>query len=393
MPTHRDKPVLLFLITEDWAFWLHRLSIARAARDDGWDVVVTTRVVAHGDRIRGEGFRLVPIGMRRRSLAPWRELATIIELVRLFRRERPDLVHHVAMKPVIYGSLAAWIAGVPAVVNALTGMGYVFTSRELKARLLRPPIRLAFHWLLDRPNSRLIVQNSDDAAALGGAMVAKQRVVLIRGSGVDTKAFTPSEEPAGPPVAVMVSRMLRDKGVGELVEAARLLQQRAVPLRIVLVGWPDPENPTAIAERELQAWDAAGVIAWWGERSDIAKIWAKCHIAVLPSYREGLPKSLLEAAACGLPMVATDVPGCREIVRDGETGLLVPPRDAESLAAALERLAGDAVLRRRMGAAARELVERALSDEVVAEQTLALYRSLRPGASILGDHTRHRWRH
>ncbi len=176
----------------------------------------------------------------------------------------------------------------------------------------------------------------------------------------------------------MVSRMLRDKGVLELVEAARLLRRRAVPLRVVLVGWPDPENPTAIAERELRAWGDADVIDWWGERSDIAEIWANSHIAVLPSYREGLPKSLLEAAACGRPMVATDVPGCREIVRDGETGLLVPPRDAPSLAAALERLAGDATLRRRLGAAARDLVERALSDQVVAEQTLALYRTLHP---------------
>ncbi len=380
MPASREKPVLLFLITEDWTLWLHRLSTARAARDAGWDVVVATRVAAHGDRIRSEVFLLIPIGMRRRSLAPWRELASVVELIRLYRREQPDLVHHVAMKPVIYGSLAAWLAGVPAVVNALTGMGYVFTSRELKARLLRPPIRRAFHWLLDRSNSRLILQNSDDAAALAGAVVAKERVVLIRGSGVDTEAFASSEEPAGAPVAVMVSRMLRDKGVLELVEAARLLQRRAVPLRVVLVGAPDPENPTAIAERELQAWDAAGVIAWWGERSDIAAIWADSHIAVLPSYREGLPKSLLEAAACGRPMVATDVPGCREIVLDGVTGLLVPPRDAQSLAAALERLAGDAALRRRMGAAARDLVERALSDEVIVAQTLALYRSLGPRA-------------
>jgi glycosyltransferase involved in cell wall biosynthesis len=376
VPDHHDKPVLLFLVTEDWTFWLHRLSTARAARDAGWDVVVATRVAAHGDRIRREGFRLIPIGMRRRSLAPWRELATVLELIRLYRRERPDLVHHVAMKPVIYGSLAAGLAGVPAVVNALTGMGYVFTSGALKARLLRPLIRLAFHWLLDRSNSRLIVQNSDDAATLAGTMVAKERIALIRGSGVDLEEFTPSDEPEGTPIAVMVSRMLWDKGVRELVEAARLLQQRAVRLRLALVGWSDPENPTAISERRLQAWDTEGAIAWWGERSDIAEIWANSHIAVLPSYREGLPKSLLEAAACGRPMVATDVPGCREIVQDGVTGLSVPPRDAESLASALERLAGDAALRRRMGAAARDLVERELSDEVIVAQTLALYRSL-----------------
>jgi glycosyltransferase involved in cell wall biosynthesis len=342
--------------------------------------MVATRVAKHGERIRREGFRLVPIGLRRRSLAPWREAAAIAELLRLYRRERPDLVHHVAMKPVLYGSLAAALAGVPAVVNALAGMGYVFTSSGVKARLLRPLIRTAFRWLLDRPNSRLILQNPDDIAAITKGAVSAERVALIRGSGVDTQIFRPREEPEGTPVAVMVSRMLWDKGVGELVEAARLLRRREVPLRVVLVGPPDPDNPASIPERQLRDWDASGDVAWWGERSDIAEIWARSHIAVLPSHREGLPKSLLEAAACGRPMVAADVSGCREIVRDGVTGLLVPPGDAGALADALERLARDPGLRRRLGAAARDLVERELSEEGVVAQTLALYRSLVPGA-------------
>lgn len=380
MTVARDKPVLLYLVTEDWYFWSHRLPIARAARAAGWDVMVATRVVKHGERIRREGFRLVPIGLRRRSLAPWLEAAAIAELARLYRRERPDLVHHVAMKPALYGSLAAAFTGVPAVVNALAGMGYVFTSSEVKARLLRPLIRTAFRWLLDRPNSRLILQNPDDIAAMTKGTVTAERVALIRGSGVDTQIFRPREEPGGTPVAVMVSRMLWHKGAGELVEAARLLRRRGVPLRVVLVGPPDPDNPASIPERQLRDWDASGDVAWWGERSDIAEIWAKGQIAVLPSHREGLPKSLLEAAACGRPMIAADVSGCREIVRDGLTGLLVPPRDPESLADALERLARDPGLRRRLGAAARDLVERELSEEAVVAQTLALYRSLVPGA-------------
>ncbi len=380
MTAARDKPVLLYLVTEDWYFWSHRLPIARAAQAAGWEVMVATRVAKHGERIRREGFRLVPIGLRRRSLAPWREAAAIAELARLYRRERPDLVHHVAMKPVLYGSLAATLAGVPAVVNALAGMGYVFTSSGVKARLLRPLIRAAFRWLLDRPNSRLILQNPDDIAAMTEGTVAAERVALIRGSGVDTQIFRPREAPEATPVAVMVSRMLWDKGVGELVEAARLLRRREVPLRVVLVGPPDPNNPASIPERQLSDWDASGDVAWWGERSDIAEIWATSQIAVLPSYREGLPKSLLEAAACGRPMVATDVSGCREIVKDGVTGLLVPPGDAGALADALERLARDPDLRRRLGAAARDLVERELSEEAVVAQTLALYRSLVPGA-------------
>ena len=192
MPTVHDRPSLLYLVTEDWYFCSHRLPIARAARDAGWQVVVATRVGDHGEAIRREGFRLIPIGLRRRSFAPWRELMAIVELVRIYRRERPGLVHHVAMKPVIYGSIAALIARVPAVVNALAGMGYVFTSDGVKARLLRPLVMMALRRLIDRPNSRLIVQNPDDIAALTKAgMVAPERVALIRGSGVDMGAFTP----------------------------------------------------------------------------------------------------------------------------------------------------------------------------------------------------------
>ena len=381
MSATREKPVLLYLVTEDWYFCSHRLPIARAARDAGWDVVVATRVGKHAQSILQEGFRLIPIRLRRRSLAPWREVVAITELVRIYRRERPDLVHHVGMKPVLYGALAATIAGVPAVINALAGMGYVFTSSQLKARLLRPLIRAAFRCLLDRPRSRLILQNPDDVASMAGGTVAAERVALIRGSGVDTATFLPRPEPDGTPVAVMVSRMLWDKGVGELVEAARLLKRRGVPLRVVLVGPPDPENPASIPERRLHGWDASGDVAWWGEREDIAEIWANSHIAVLPSYYgEGVPKALLEAAAYSRPMVATNISGCREIVQDGVTGLLVPPRDAERLADALERLARDPQLRRHMGAAARELVERELSEKAVVEETMALYRSLAPGA-------------
>ena len=380
MAAARDKPIILYLVTEDWYFWSHRLPIARAARDAGWEVLVATRVKNHGEQIEREGFRLIPIKMRRRSLAPWREFAAVAELIRIYRRERPDLVHQVAMKPVLYGSLAAALTGVPAIVNALAGMGYVFTASSVKARLLRPLIKKAFRWLLDRVNARLILQNPDDVAAMVAGTVAAERIALIRGSGVDTKAFAPAPEPEGKCLAAMVSRMLWDKGVGELVEAARILKERKIPIDVVLVGSPDPENPASIPERQLRAWDASGEIGWWGERSDIARIWAGSHIAVLPSHREGLPKSLLEAAACGRPLVATDVSGCREVVRPGETGLLVPPHDPKSLADALERLAADPELRRRMGSAARELVERELSQEIVVEQTMALYRELLPEA-------------
>lgn len=371
------RPILIYVITEDWYFWSHRLPLARAARDAGWDVVVATRVQDLGQAILEEGFRLIPLRLRRQSLSPWSELAAICELVRIYGRERPTLVHHVAMKPVVYGSLAARLAAVPAVVNALAGMGYVFTSRDLKARLLRPLVMAAFSALLDRPNSRLVLQNPEDVAAMTERrIVSPKRVALIRGSGVDTGRFTPSPEPSGTPVAIMVSRMLWDKGVGDLVEAARILKRRRVPIQIALVGSPDPDNPASVSMAQLQDWASAGHVAWWGERDDIAEIWRRSHIAVLPSYREGLPKSLLEAAASGRAMVATDVSGCREVVRDGLTGSLVPAGDPIRLADALEALARQPELRMRLGAAARRLVEQELSEDVVIGEMMAVYRQL-----------------
>lgn len=371
------RPKLLYLVTEDWYFWSHRLPIARAARAAGFDVAVATRVTDHGPRIRGEGFRLLPIGLRRGSRNPAREAAALAEIVRLYRRERPDLVHHVALKPTLYGALAAALTGVPAAVNALTGMGFVFTSTRLRARLLRPAVEAGFRLLLNRPGSRLVLQNPDDARMLTEAgVIAPERVVVIRGSGVDTAAFAPAPEPDGTPVAALISRMLWDKGVGETVEAARLLKERGVGVRVLLVGDPDPDNPASIPRARLEAWRAEGLVEWRGHVDDVAALLRRVHIAVLPSYREGLPKSLLEAAASGRPIVASDVPGCREITRQGENGLLVPVRDARALADAIARLAGDPALRWRMGRRGRALVEEAFSEAAVADRTLALYREM-----------------
>jgi glycosyltransferase involved in cell wall biosynthesis len=231
--------------------------------------------------------------------------------------------------------------------------------------------------VLNRPNAHLIMQNPDDLELLRRrGLLRHDRVVLIRGSGVDTARFRPMPEPAGVPAAVLVGRMLSDKGVHELVGAARLLRHRGVPLEVRLVGPPDPHNPSSIPAATLRAWHAEGIVRWLGPQGDAAAVWRDAHIAVLPSYREGLPKALLEAAACGRPLVATEVPGCREVVRDGETGLSVPVRDAVALADALERLAGDPALRRRLGANARRLVEAAFAEPTVVRETLRLYARL-----------------
>lgn len=366
---------LLFVVTEDWYFCSHRLALARAARAAGWRVVVATRVNRHADDILDAGLELRPLSMRRRGMSPTGELRTLLELAALYRRERPTVVHHVALKPVLYGSLAAFVAGVPAVVNAIAGLGFVFASRSFKARALRPLVRAGYRLAFAGRGTRVVVQNEEDEATVRKLGVNSERIALIRGSGVDLDRFAPGPEPDGPVVVTMVSRMLRDKGVFELVEAARRLSRSHPSLRVRLVGPPDPENPASIDTETLEALSREGIIEWCPGTNDVPRVWAHSHVAVLPSYREGLPKALLEAAACGRPMVSTDVPGCRDVVRHERTGLLVPPRDAPALACAIARLADDPDLRARLGRGAREHV-RDFAEALIVGQTLELYSQL-----------------
>jgi glycosyltransferase involved in cell wall biosynthesis len=367
---------VLIVVTEDWAFLLHRLPIGLALRDAGADVVVAARVRADADRIRATGLRVAPIRLERSGRNPVYDLRTLCDLVKLYRRERPDLVHHVALKPVLYGSIAAWFTGVPAIVNALGGMGFLFIATSPTARILRGAVQVLFRLLMNRRNTRMILQNPDDMNLLSdAAKVHRDRLVLIRGSGVDIDEYKPGTPADGPPIAICASRMLRDKGIVELVEAARLLRSRGVAIRIRLVG-PTDDNPASISEEILTRWAAEGAVEVVGPSDDVAGEYARASIAVLPSYREGLPKALLEAAAAGLPMVATDVPGCREICRDGETGLLVPVRTVEPLADALERLATNPDLRSRLGTNARRAVEQDFAEPIIVKQTLDLYRRL-----------------
>jgi glycosyltransferase involved in cell wall biosynthesis len=373
-----SKPRLLFVVTEDWYFASHRFELARAARADGFDVAIATRVSTWRERIEAAGIRVFPLRfMRRSSRNPWIEARAIGELMALYREWRPDVVHHVAAKPVIYGGLAARAAGVPRVVAALAGLGHAFASERTSARMLRPILLAAYRAALKQRSVRLIVQNPEDERfVLEHGLVRPDEVRVIRGSGVDTQVFHPHEEAGGVPTFVLVARMLWDKGVGEFVDAARQLRQREVPARFLLVGEADPENPAAIAREQLLRWHREGHVEWWGHRSDMPEVLGGAHVACLPSYREGLPKTLLEAAAVGLPLIATDVPGCREIAVHGDTALLVPPRDAKALADSMLRLAVDADLRRRLGAAARQRVCDNFSTERITGETIALYREL-----------------
>lgn len=373
----KTRPRLLFLITEDWYFWSHRLDLARVAAQAGFDVSIATRVTDHGERIQGEGFRLFPIGLFRRSRNPFVELAAILELIRLYRRERPAIVHHVAMKPIVYGSLAAWISGVPVVVNAFAGLGYAFTDETRRGSMVPMSLRRALKILLWLSQSVVLFQNKDDRdLLLEAGAVEIQHTRIISGSGVDTKTFDvcPSAEEC--PIVMLASRMLWDKGIGEFVEAARRLKQNGVSARYVLVGRCDEHNPAAIEPTQLRRWVEEGVVEWWKHRDEMSSTLASATIVVLPSYREGLPKVLLEAAACGKPLIATDVPGCRDIVTHGINGLLVPARDPAALADAIDSLLRDSSLRATMGVAGREVVLRAFSVEKVAGQVVDLYREL-----------------
>lgn len=364
---------LLYFVTEDWYFCSHRLPLAVAARQAGYDVSVVTRVQEHGEVIRGAGLRLIPLALDRSGKNPVGELRTLRQVTRIYRNVRPDIVHHVALKPVLYGSIAARFARVPVVINALMGLGYLFSSADLAAKLIRPCVEMGLRGLLGR--SRLIVQNPDDRQLiLDKRLSTAERVALIRGSGVDLAKFAPMPEPTGIPLVVLPARLLWDKGIREFVDAARQLRRQGVQARFALVGEPDVSNPAAVPPDMLQAWSTEGAIELWGWRTDMAEVLAQAHIVCLPSYREGLPKALLEAAACGRPLVSCDVPGCREIVQHGVNGLLVAPRDAAALAAALHQLLQDAKQRTEFGRQGRRLVAAEFSVESVIAQTLALYR-------------------
>lgn len=380
---------LFLLDLEDRYFLSHRLALARAARAAGWRVIACARIGGGRlEQIRAEGFECFALGENREGVSPWAEFRALVELVRAYRKHRPRVAHHIGARNLLHGSIAARLAQTPAVVNSFVGLGSLFSPDSLKMELLGKLVFSLLKRLHRRKNTWVTLENDDDREmVLKKGLAEKSRTVTIRGMGfVDIESFHPEPEPPGAPVAVLASRMLWDKGVREFVEAARLLKAEGAEVRMALAGAPDPKNPTSIPESALEGWRESGEVEWWGYKGDMAEVWRSCHVAVLPSYREGLPRSLLEAMACGRPLVATDVPGCREVARNGVNGILVPPRDAGALADAIGTLARDAALRRKMGAAGRRIVEAEFSDEIVARSVLGLYeRMVGAGAAPEGS--------
>lgn len=371
------RPKLLFVVTEHWYFLSHRLPLALAAIDKGFDVTVATRITDDVEIFRTAGITVCPWNISRGSTKIWTELRALYQLFRIFRKVKPDLVHQVSIKPVLYGSFIAKLVGPKRIVNALGGMGSIFNNSHLKTCWIKKVILTGFRWLLSSKSNVLILQNPDDRALMiSKAGVAYDRIELVRGAGVNVVRFCPKPEPEGLPMVVLPARMLLDKGVGEFVEAARILKADGVNARFALVGGIDTSSPTGVTLEQLNRWTHEGDVEWLGMRTDMPEVFQQSNIVCLPSYGEGLPKALLEAAACGRAIVATDVPGCREIVIDDKNGLLVPPRDPVALAAALKKLIDEPETRGRMGTNGRKLVIDEFSEESVIKDTLDIYAML-----------------
>ncbi len=361
----------LIVVAEDWSFLSHRIPLARALKATDFDVSVACRVQDKREEIEQEGFHLIPLDLARESISPRSALATIRMLARLYKTEKPDIIIHSSLFLSLLGSLAGLISGYCHNVNLITGLGFIFISQSLKARIVRIGVKLAFRLFAALKSVSVVVQNRDDRQLFGKLGFKKERnLFVVVGSGVDEKHFFPAETEPQIPQVTFVGRILWAKGVAELVEAARILKEKGTLPKIVLVGEPDPGNPQSATQADIDQWADEGLVECWGRRSDIAEIYRTSTIAILPSWREGLPKALLEAAACGLPMITTDVPGCREIVIHNENGLLVPLRNAEGLADAMETLLNNSTLRQKFGRNARKLVEEKLNETTIAAQTV-----------------------
>jgi len=372
-----ERTKVLFFVAVDWFFCSHFMGRALAAKDAGYEVLVVTQVVEHGDQIVHSGLRLIQLDLDRRSLNPFSTLKSLSQIFRIYRRECPSLVHHIAHTPILLGTLVARLLGIRNIINAIVGMGYLSTSDRLSVRLLRPILKVALRAFLNPTGSRVVFENKDDLwAFVAQGQVRASDAILIRGAGVAPSQIQPSGDTKRSPLVVLVARLLWDKGIGEYVDAARLLQQRGVKARFAIVGDIDRGNRGCIDPSTIEAWRSEGVVELWGFRTDIPQVLAEATIACLPSYREGLPKSLLEAMAAGLPCVTTDVPGCREAVRDEDNGLLVPAKNPSALADALERLIRNPKLAKRMGTRGRERLEMEFSEQHVNQSTLELYREM-----------------
>jgi glycosyltransferase involved in cell wall biosynthesis len=368
---------LLFVVNVDWFFLSHRLPIALEAIRHGYQVHIATGLTDGLDELQRNGLVVHPLAMNRSSVSLGNAWLTVVQLWKIFRVLRPDVVHLVTIKPVLIGGLVARLAGVPAVVAAVSGLGFVFVAKGAKASARRWLVGGLYRLALGHQNQKVIFQNLDDQASLARLVHLNDRkVVMIRGSGVDLTQYSVTPTPPGPAVVVLAARLMADKGVLEFVHAARLLKERGCNARFVLVGAVDLANPTSFTDEEVLGWVQNGLVEWWGHRTDMPQVLAAAQLVVLPSYREGLPKLLIEAQACGRAVITTDVAGCRDAIEPGITGVLVPVRNAVALAHAMEVLINDPLRCKLMGKAGRTLAEKAFDVRQVVASHLHIYQVL-----------------
>ena len=379
------KKKILYVVNEAHFFYSHRLDIAKAAVAEGFDVhlaVPTDNVWAPKDfsvaALESHGITIHELPLSRRGVNPFEEMKTFLSLLKLYKGLRPNLVHLITIKPILYGGLAARLCGVSAVVYAVPGLGHLSVAKDPFTKTIRWCVRALMSMSLKHGNATVIVQNPDDLSEITRfAKIPSDRISLIRGSGIPLDRYACRPETMETPLIILPARLIWEKGVGDFVAAARLLRDQGVDARFALLGNTHPSNKRAVPEAQLKKWDGDGDIEWWGRREDMPDVYASAHIVCLPSrYGEGVPRSLLEAAACGRAIVTTDIPGCREAVRAGETGLLVPQGDIAALSDALKTLIERPELRQRLGAAGRLLAEAEFSIERVVSQTLQIYQVL-----------------
>ncbi|MBT5302337.1 MAG: glycosyltransferase family 4 protein [Tateyamaria sp.] len=378
-PLVRGK--LLFVVNVDWFFISHRLPIALEAMRQGYEVHIATGLTDKLSVLQGYGFVVHPLSLNRSGAGLVVIGETFWQIFRVCKLVKPDLVHFVTIKPVLLGGLAARMAGIPAVVSAVSGLGFVFVAEGMKAVIRRWVVKHLYRAALGHRNQKVIFQNNDDLSRLAGLVeLPGRKLSLIRGSGADLSQYSVTQLPNGVPVVMLAARLLVDKGVREFVKSAQILRQRGLSkqdVRFVIVGKPDPDNPHSLHQEELAQWSEEGAVELWGHRTDMPQVIASAHIVVLPSYYgEGLPKVLIEAAACGRVVITTDHPGCRDAIQTGITGVLVPVRDTEALANSIQELLGDPVRCATMGQAGRKLAENAFDQKYVVGAHLQIYQEL-----------------
>ncbi len=368
-----SKRKLLFIVNVDWFFISHRLPIALAAIKNGFEVHIACAITNRSDELSSHGLIVHPLGLSRSGVGAIGELKSLLQVYKILVEIKPDILHTVTIKPVLYGNILARLTKVPVRVSSISGLGYVFVASGLKSKLFRSLIAVMYRIALNGA-SAVIFQNKADRDVLSQMRAIKPyQEVFIRGSGVALDRYTVMPEPSGKPVVMLISRLLIDKGVGEFVAASKLLKSKRNDIRMVLVGDIDLGNPNTITCEQLTSWVDQGFVEYWGYCNDVPEVIAKSNLIVLPSYREGLPKCLIEAAACGRAVITTDVPGCRDAIEPGKTGLLVPPKTDRALAEAIARLVDDKLLRHNFARRSRFFAEEEFDIKDVIKVHLSLY--------------------